>query len=108
MKIPDVIRELRESRAMSRPELARRSNVSRSHLWHIERGHNTPNLRTLEKISASLGVGLRHFFSRSDAEILLEDQFVREVLPLLPHLNFQNRAQILRVLEAAPRGRRAA
>jgi hypothetical protein len=68
----------------------------------------TPSFRTLEKISNALNVGMNRFFTESDIEILLEDRFIQELLPFLRRQNFQNRPQILWVLEAAPRGRRAA
>ena len=40
--VSKVIRELHESRSLSQTQLAQRSNISRSHLWHIERGHMLP------------------------------------------------------------------
>lgn len=108
MTISDVIRELRESRVASRPDLARRSKVSRPHLWHIERGHMTLSLLTLAKISDALNVGMNRFFTESDIELLLEEPFIQELLPFLRHLNLQNRKHILKTMQAAPRSRWAA
>ena len=100
------ISELRQSRMMTRPQLARRSNVSRSHLWHIEQGHIVPGLGTLEKISEALNIGLLRLFSRSEAELLLEDTFIREMQPFLRRLDYRQRELLLKTLEAAPRNER--
>ena len=101
--IAQRISQLRESRMMTRPQLARRSKVSRSHLWHIEQGHMMPGLSTLKKISEALNVGLARMLSRSDAEFLLEDTFIRELQPFLSRLDCQQRQLLLKMLEAAPR-----
>jgi transcriptional regulator with XRE-family HTH domain len=95
------ISELRQLRMMTRPQLAQRSRISRSYLWHVKHGHHAPSLSTLEKVACSLDVSLNRLFSQS--EILLEDAVVRELLGLLPKLNLQNRELILKTLQAAPR-----
>ena len=100
------ISQLRESRMMTRPQLARRSKVSRSHLWHIEQGHMVPGLSTLERISEALDVGLVRLFSRSDDEFLLEDTFIRDMQPFLRRLGYRQRQLLLKTLEAAPRNAR--
>jgi transcriptional regulator with XRE-family HTH domain len=104
--VSNAIRELRESRSMTRPELARRSQMSRSYLWHLERGHMTPSLASLEKLSDALNVGMHRFFRQSHVEILLEDGFVRAVQPYLRRLNHQQRQQLMKTMEAAPRQER--
>ena len=48
---------------LSASELARRSGISRGHLHHVENRSFTPSLRTLEKISFGLGVGLRRLLT---------------------------------------------
>ncbi len=78
--------ELRQARSLSRLQLARNAKVGRVHLWAIETGRNIPGIATLEKLSEALGVSLTRFLTKSDAEFLLEDPFVRSVRPLLPHL----------------------
>jgi transcriptional regulator with XRE-family HTH domain len=99
------ILELRESR-MTRTQLARRSKISRSHLWHIEQGHIVPGLGTLEKISEALNVCLPRLFSRSEAELLLEDTFIRAMQPFLRNLDCRQRQLVLKTVEAAPRNAR--
>jgi transcriptional regulator with XRE-family HTH domain len=104
--ISDVIRRLRESHSMTRSELARRSKMSRSHLWHIEQGHMLPGLGTLEKISRALEVGMGRLLSaRSDSDVLLEDGFIRVAHPYLRHLDHRQRQLLLETLQAAPRKR---
>jgi transcriptional regulator with XRE-family HTH domain len=100
--------ELRQARSLSRPQLARHAKVARAHLWAIETGKSVPGISTLEKISEALGVGLSRFLTKSDAEMLLEDPFVRSVRGFLPHLNSEHRQLILKTLEAAPQNRRNA
>jgi transcriptional regulator with XRE-family HTH domain len=102
MMVSDLIRELREARSMTRPQLARASGTARAHLWAIENGRYIPSIVTLQRISDALGVGIGRFF-KSDVEFLLEHQFVRCVRPLLPHLNNGHRETILKVLQAAPK-----
>ena len=106
-RLSDTIRHLRESRGLTRPELARSSKVSRAHLWSIEHGKTSPSLATVEKLSATLNVGLGRMFSPSTDDLLLEDAFVRAVHPFLSQLNFQQRQQLVKVLQAAPRQERA-
>jgi transcriptional regulator with XRE-family HTH domain len=98
--------ELRQARSLSRPQLARLAVVARSHLWAIETGKMIPGISTLEKISEALGVGMRRFLTKSDFEMLLEDQFVQKIQPLLPRLNLEHRQLILKTLQAAPQKRR--
>src|SRR6266446_10290838 len=96
MMVSNLIRDLREARSMTRPQLAQRSKMSRAHLWAIETGRNIPGIATLEKLSAALGVGLSRFLTESDAEMLLEDPFVRCLRSLLTRLSVQHRQLILK------------
>ena len=105
--ISQVIRHLRESRGLTRLELAHSSRLSRAHLWSIEQGKTAPSLATVEKLSATLNVGLGRMFNPSQDELLLEDAFVRAVHPFLRQLNCQQRRQLVKVLQAAPRHERA-
>jgi len=105
--IANTIRELRRSRMLSASELAaRRSGISRGHLHHVENRSFTPSLRTLEKISFGLGVGLGRLLTLNSSEIVLEDAFIQQVRPFLRHLDSQQRKLLLRTLEAAPKAGR--
>lgn len=101
--VSDLIRELCEARSLSRPQLARRSKMARAHLWAVETGKFTPGLPTLEKISEALGVGVARLLSKTEHEMLLEDDFVQKIRPLVRHLNDGHRAAILNTLQAAPK-----
>jgi transcriptional regulator with XRE-family HTH domain len=103
MTVSDLIRELREARSLSQPQLARRSRIARSHLWGIENGRFVPGITTLQRISDSLGVGVGRLLTKSESEMLLEDPFVKNVQLLLARLSVQHRQQILKTLEAAPK-----
>ena len=97
------IQQLRESRSMTRSQLQSRSGVSRSHIFCIETARISPTLRVLEKISEALGVGLVRFFIPDSGEAVLEDSFIQSVRPFVRHLRCEQRQQVLRTLQAAPR-----
>ncbi len=65
-----------------------------------------PSLRTLEKISAGLGVGVQRLLTLNSSEVALEDSFVQEIRPFLPRLNARQRELVLRTLQAAPKNQR--
>jgi transcriptional regulator with XRE-family HTH domain len=50
------IQTIRESKGVSRAELARKSKVALSHLNSIESGEKSPTIRILEKIAKALEV----------------------------------------------------
>lgn len=105
MKLAHAIRELRRSRMLSISELARHSQISKSHLFHVERERYAPSLASLEKISAGLGVGVKQLLTLNSTGIVLEDDFVQRVRPFLPRLTSEQRTHLLRTLRAAPKRR---
>src|SRR5258708_36803896 len=106
MSVADAIRELRRSKMLTASELAKRSRISRGHLHHVENKSFMPSLRTLEKISAGLGVGVGRLLTLNASEIVLEDSFIQQVRPFLPSLNSHQRDQFLRPLQRVPKTRR--
>src|SRR5216684_9341056 len=105
ISIASVITELRRSRCLTGPELAKRSGMSRGHLFHIEHETFAPSLRTLEKLSVGLGVGLGRLLALSAADsntFVFEDSFSRQVKPFLRLLNDQQKQRVLKTLQAAP------
>ncbi len=106
MSIAEVILELRRSRKMTGQELARRSQISRGHLHHIENQSFRPSLRTLEKLSVGLGIGVGRLLTLDSSEIVLEDSFIQQIRPFLRSLNSHQRELLLRTLQAAPKNRR--
>jgi transcriptional regulator with XRE-family HTH domain len=105
MSIADAIRELRRSRMLTASELAKRSRISRGHL-HVENKSFMPSLRTVEKISAAMGVGVQRLLTLNSSEVVLEDSFIQEIRPFLPRLNARQRELVLRTLQAAPKNQR--
>ncbi len=103
MSLADVIRELRRSRMLTASELAKRARISRGHLHHVENESFAPSLRTLERLSAALGVGLGRLLTLDASEVVLEDSFIRQIRPFLPCLNSRQRELLLRTLQAAPK-----
>lgn len=56
------IRSIRENKHISQSELARRLNISRTHLNRIENGKVNSSLALLERIANELGVSMKDFF----------------------------------------------
>ena len=108
--IGSALRQLREAQQISLSRLAQKAGLSKGLLSHAERGNNTPCLRTLEKICATLEIGLARLLSSSAADpnlLLIEDSFIRQVKPFLPFLDSERKKLLLRTLQAAPKiGRR--
>ena len=50
------IKKLREARAFSQEELAKRAGISRGYLARLETARQDPTLTTLEKLAKALGV----------------------------------------------------
>jgi len=63
---------IERSRMMTGPELARRSRISRGHLYHIENESFTPSLRTLKRFLL-VGCWLEAAPTLNSSEIVLED-----------------------------------
>lgn len=62
------IRELRLARKWSLDELCRRSGVSRSNLWAIERQGRVPTVEVGRKIANAFGVTLDELFPESEKD----------------------------------------
>jgi len=65
-----VIGRLRMERGLSQEVLSGLSGIARSHLAMIESGRKNPNVSTLWKIAAALGMPLSEFFRHVEDEIL--------------------------------------
>ena len=66
IKIGKHIRKLRQSRNWNQEELSYQSQISSSHLGHIERGEQNPTLETLSKISKGLQIEMADLFDFDD------------------------------------------
>ena len=70
------LRQIRVMRKLSLVELSAKAAVSVPMLSHIERGHATPSLNTLQRISMALGVALSDIFLAVERERLSNDNVV--------------------------------
>jgi transcriptional regulator with XRE-family HTH domain len=59
------IQKIRESKGVSRAELARKSGVALSHLNSIESGEKSPTIRILEKIATALNVSVAELLDQT-------------------------------------------
>lgn len=113
--IGDRVRDLRRAQGMTQEDLMAKTRVkegtsrmprghvgvSRSYLARIEGGVMTPGLDVLERLADGLGVGIERLFIQEDGlEALIEDPFVRAVLPFLKRLSQQQWEQVLERLAA--------
>jgi transcriptional regulator with XRE-family HTH domain len=57
----------RERRGWTRPELAGRLSIDRTHVWRIEMGEALPSLDLLDRMSRLFGVGLDNLRGRAGA-----------------------------------------
>ena len=61
------VRDLRAEHGLSQEQLALMADITPSYLGQVERNIKNPTIRTIEKISLSMGVSLAEFFSTSPA-----------------------------------------
>src|SRR5690606_4617738 len=61
------VRALRAAKGLTLSDLASASQVSIGMLSHIERGHASPSLKTLERLRHALGIQLVDFFAGGTA-----------------------------------------
>lgn len=66
--VTDALRRERGSKGWSQSELARRSNVSRSHLNELEMELRNANLETLEKLCKALQMRLSGLFAEAERQ----------------------------------------
>ena len=90
---------LRQARRLSRRQLAELSGVPREVIFQIEIGRTrAPHLRTVEKLAKGFGISLARLFN--EREILLEDQLIRSLAPLVSRLTLHQRLEIVKTLRA--------
>jgi transcriptional regulator with XRE-family HTH domain len=93
------IRELRKSRGLTQRQLQAVSRVSCSWVSRIENAQMIPSLGTLEKLSEAFGVGLNRLLDQEGSgKTILEDPFIRELLPFLRQLDWEQWQSILKCL----------
>jgi transcriptional regulator with XRE-family HTH domain len=101
LNLANSIRSLRLRNGLSQRELALRMSVARTYVSKLETGNTTPTLSTLARLARGLGLTISDLLShgergrREETHELLQDHFVRSVLPFLPKLNQFQRAVVL-------------
>lgn len=98
------IRALRYARRID----ASATRSSRGHLSRMENGQMLPSLEMAEQLCSSFEVGFSRFFGpdeQFEVMLMLEDEFVLAVKPYLKQLTEEQRQQVLKVLDAAPKQR---
>jgi transcriptional regulator with XRE-family HTH domain len=112
LQVATQVRELRRARHLSQRQLAARMEVPRTYISKIENGKAVPTLGSLERLAAALAVEVRQLVrdarSRRDEEVtsILDDPFLAEVAPLLPHLDSLHRTLFFSAVRDAAMGRR--
>ena len=100
-QIGQRIRQLRESHRITLRQIRVQSHISRSLMSRIERGKITPTLATIEKISEAIDIGLKRLFvPAKNGESLVEDPFIRGLLPYLRLLEWEQWQSIMKRLVA--------
>jgi len=67
VRVGERLRQLREERALSQAELARRAGTSTSQVNAVERGERAPTVGTLERLASALRCPVTEFFAQEKA-----------------------------------------
>src|SRR5215203_5807413 len=70
----EELRRLREARGLSQRQLAERSGVGRVTIIHVESGQTSPNVETLSRLAAGLGVDVADFFPKGEPPLFDPDR----------------------------------
>ena len=76
------IRELRAEMGLSQVKLAVKADMDPATLNRLEQGKGNPNIKTLERLAAAMGVEVADFFPRSEPRLPLENLRVAGALTL--------------------------
>ncbi len=108
-----AIRNLRLRTGLSQRQLAMRMNVPRTYVSKIENEKATPTLSSLERLARALNVTVPDLITGGNREEeiteLIKDDFIAELVPLLPRLNgMQWQSVLTQLRDMATRPRRTA
>jgi transcriptional regulator with XRE-family HTH domain len=106
-----AIRNLRQRTGLSQRQLAMRMNVPRTYVSKIENEKATPTLSSLERLARALNVTVPDLITgggqEDDIRELMKDEFITELVPLLPKLNgMQWQSVLVQMREMTTRPRR--
>lgn len=82
MEIGDRIKYLRKVKGWSATGLARKADISQSHLRNIENNRHNPSIVVLKLICDSLNVSLEEFFKDSTVDSLRNDPLLERIYSL--------------------------
>ncbi|HVB40323.1 MAG TPA: helix-turn-helix transcriptional regulator [Terriglobales bacterium] len=98
--VPDVagaIRAWRQRRGLSQRQLAERMAVPRTYVSKIENDKATPTIASLRRVASAMDTSVATLLeaAASTEAILLDDAFVRALLPFLPSLSRRHQGRLL-------------
>jgi len=70
----EELTRIRNERGWSQQRLADEAGINKATLNQIERGRRSPNVETLHKLAAALGVEVGDFFPKAQSPLPLEEQ----------------------------------
>ena len=75
--IGDLLAKARQSKNITRVEIAKRAKINFGHLTHIEKGARFPSLKTLRNICAAIGISYHPLLHTLDRKIIDEQKDYR-------------------------------
>lgn len=107
MSFPETLKELREKKGITQEQLASELHLSKNAVSHYEKGINSPNIQTLEKIADIFDVSVDYLIGRTSLSVkfsALKNSFAKGIsaddfLQQLMSLDSRHRADVLRSLE---------
>lgn len=103
--LPDVgnsIRAWRQAKRLTQTDIRNRAGISRSYLSRIESGRMTPSLATIEKLAVALELNVAELLQPmrpDETGDVLQDEFIRQLRPLLKRLDGFQWAYLLRRMQ---------
>jgi len=94
--VATAIRRWRQRRGLSQRQLAERMHVPRTYVSKIENDKATPTIASLQRMATAMETSIAALLQTSDpAADLLQDAFIRALLPYLPNLGPQHLGRLL-------------
>ena len=100
LNIGGRIREIRKQAGLTINQLAETVGIGRVYLSDIERGKNTPSLKTLEAICIALNISLSDFFAEERQELGPELRRLIETVKKLSPEQIDQLQKLLKVMSA--------
>ncbi|MBN1444477.1 MAG: helix-turn-helix transcriptional regulator [Candidatus Omnitrophica bacterium] len=94
------IREMRKERGLTQEELAWKSGISLNFMGQIERGHKKPSIKTLKKISETLGIAPSALFEEIKYAPPEEDLLIEKIKSLLKEGSEEDKKLIYKIVKS--------